>query len=81
MNLRKYSIIMTGIAAASLATLIMWECTKCDVLCIFLTDALISVVTTIMAASSDGWYGDISEFRRVRKNRKKERELYIYDIR
>lgn len=81
MNLRNYAIIMTGIAAASLATLIMWGCTKCDVLVIFLVDVLIAVVTAMMAACSDGWYGDISEFRRVRKNRKKERELYIYDIR
>ena len=81
MNLRTYSIIMTGIAVASLGTLCMWGLTTCDVLSIMLFDILVAVVTACLVASSDGWCGEITDYKHFKKTKDKERKLYIYDIR
>lgn len=76
MNIKTYSIIVTGVAAAALVTLALWVLTVCDVIIILLADAIIAVITAGIVASED----DLSEFRHFRKNRKREKPLYIYDL-
>lgn len=80
MNLRKYSIIMTGIAASSLASQFMWFFTKCDVITILLVVILIIIITTFFYASSDGVGDEIADYKRYKKAKAKERKLYIYDM-
>lgn len=80
MNLRTYSIIMTGVAVGSLGTLLMWELTTCDVLSIMLFDILVAFVTAGLVASSDGWCGELTDYKRFKKTKAKERKLYIYDM-
>ena len=76
MNIKTYSIIVTGVAVAALVTLGLWTLTRCDVVMILLADAVVAVITAGLVAAED----DLTEFRHFRKNRKREKPLYIYDL-
>ena len=76
MTLRTYSIIVTGVAAAALATLGLWLLSTCDVCMILIADGVIAFITAGIAAVDK----DLTDFTEFRRNRKRKKPLYIYDL-